>query len=93
MRLASYAFSKESSLPEEYRKRYEELIEKEMHLKIKIEVSRNGVGRNSYEGRILEGGESLSELDIALILDRGNLCFGGSCTKLNGYFRCEICTD
>lgn len=93
MIIGAYAFSKESSLPEEYRKRYKELIEKEMHLKIKIETSKYGIGRNSYSGIILEGGESLNELDIALIIDRGNLCFGGSCTKLNGYFSCDIYTD
>lgn len=93
MHIGGYAFSGNSILSEEYRKRYEELIGQGMNKKIKIEVSRNGLGRNSYEGRILEGGESLSELDIALIVDRGNLCFGGSCSKFANSFSCEILTD
>lgn len=93
MRIGGYAFSKDSTLPETYQKRYKELIDQEMHTKIQIEVLRNGIGSNSYEGRILQGGEELSELDIAIILDRGNLCFGGSCAKFANNFSCEIYTD
>jgi len=38
--------------------------------------------------------KKLSELDLAIIADRGNLCFGGNCTiDSDGTFRGEYYTD
>ena len=37
--------------------------------------------------------KALSELDLALIADRGNLCFGATCTKSNDRFSGSYNTD
>ena len=37
--------------------------------------------------------QALSELDIALIADGGNLCFGGECVKSGNTFRGNYWTD
>lgn len=91
MTLGGYAFMNESQLQKDYWTRYNEI--KQEANKIDIEMIRRTPGSNIYDGKVLEGGEFLSELDIALILDKGNLCFGGECAKYENRFRCTVYTD
>ena len=40
-------------------------------------------GKTVFSGRLLsEEAKALSEKDIALLMDFGNLCFGGYCTRM-----------
>lgn len=57
-------------------------------------VKRSAVkyGRHEYSGEVPEGIE-LSDLDIALICDEGNTCFGGVVNRRGRSFTCTIWTD
>lgn len=51
-------------------------------------------GRNNFQGVLItEEAKKLSEADIALIMDHGNLCFGGSCEKSGDTFKGSYNTD
>jgi hypothetical protein len=51
-------------------------------------------GKNDFKGTLnTEETQKLSELDIAIIADQGNLCFGGSCTKVGNTFTGCYYTD
>lgn len=48
--------------------------------------------RSVYQGEIPEGLD-LSDLDIALICDGGNACFGADVSRHGNTFTCTIFTD
>lgn len=69
--------------------RYKEIqhLRKKMHLRVSP-----AYGMTHYTGEVPEG-ESLSDLDILLICDSGNTCFGGSVTRSSKGFRATVFTD
>ena len=51
-------------------------------------------GRTMFSGTLdTPEAQALSELDIALIADGGNLCFGGECVKSGNSFRGHYWVD
>ena len=51
-------------------------------------------GHNKFSGTLeTEEAMALTELDLALIADHGNLCFGGSCSKSGNSFSGTYNTD
>lgn len=60
-----------------------------------IEISKSvQYGSNKFRGKLLtDEAKALSEFDIALIADHGNLCFGGNCVKTGDTFSGEYYTD
>ncbi|GLO66213.1 hypothetical protein [Oceanobacillus kimchii] len=61
----------------EYEARYKFLKEKNVY--IYSESVQTNYGRKTYSGVVIDdGGLELSTLDIGLICDSGNLCFGGT---------------
>jgi hypothetical protein len=51
-------------------------------------------GRTQFTGTLTTPeAQALSEEDLALIADNGNLCFGGSCQKRGATFSGEYYTD
>lgn len=46
-----------------------------------------------FTGTLTEETKHLSEHDLALIADHGNLCFGGACTKSGDRFSGHYITD
>ncbi|MFW6029550.1 MAG: hypothetical protein ACOCRO_04780 [Halanaerobiales bacterium] len=49
-------------------------IYEEIKDKAEVELIRNGYGHNEY--RVVSNPENLTDKELALIADRGNLCFG-----------------
>jgi len=78
----------EDELAKNVRKRYEEV--KHLESLIQIESVSHGYASTTYRGTCPEG---ITEEDLAIILDRGNLCFGGHCEIRNGHFVCTIYED
>lgn len=82
MNIEGYAFkANEEEIREKYSKRYDEI---KHHAKT-IEMKKTpAYGQGKFTGVLkTEEEKALSALDLALIADRGNLCFGGHCT-ING---------
>ncbi|GJQ61120.1 MAG: hypothetical protein SCALA702_01730 [Melioribacteraceae bacterium] len=80
MRIKGYAFEpNEKELMEEYAKRYKEI----KHLRKELNIEKYPkYGHTEFKGQLLTPvTKDLSELDLALLADDGNLCFGGECTK------------
>jgi len=51
-------------------------------------------GHNDFKGKLTTPEAlALSEFDLALIADWGNLCFGGKCTKIGNSFYGSYNTD
>lgn len=93
MNIQGWAFKKdELELRDKNTKRFKEIE----HLYANLGLNKKPCyGRCEFTGQ-LEGDEAmaLSEFDIALLADRGNLCFGGSCSKgYNGSFSGTYNTD
>jgi hypothetical protein len=92
MNVEGFAFkANETELREQYHKRYKEI---EHHVKT-INMKRiPAYGRGNFSG-VLNAPEekALSEMDLCLIADRGNLCFGGTCTKSGDNFSGSYFTD
>lgn len=92
MNIKGYAFQpNEAELAKSNAARYAEI----KHLAADIEMSKSPqYARTKFSGTLkTEAAQSLSEFDIALIADHGNLCFGGNCTKSGNAFHGEYCTD
>jgi hypothetical protein len=71
--------------------RYKELKALNQPL-IKIDSRESGYAHKIYRGEVLM--EGLSELDVLLLCDNGNTCFGGTCTiNSNKKFVAKIYTD
>lgn len=91
MNIRGYAFqADEKETRERYSARYEEIKHFGPQLNLSV---RSDYARNHFSGELNDQTRHLSELDLALIADRGNLCFGGCCTKSGNTFRGEYNTD
>jgi len=80
MNIAGYAYTKgEEKKHQENIDRYGEI----KHLVSRIHLQKVSMyAKTQFKGELLdEECQALSEKDIALIADYGNLCFGGHCTK------------
>jgi hypothetical protein len=92
MNIRGYAFDpQEEEKRAMIQKRYNEI----KHLAKDITLSKfPRYGKNDFKGMLnTEETQKLSELDIAIIADQGNLCFGGSCTKIGNTFTGCYYTD
>ncbi|WP_415341509.1 hypothetical protein [Clostridium perfringens] len=89
MNISGWAFAKNADdLRDERYNRFKELNRKE---DIKIESISTTYARKTYKGTLLN--ENLSELDILLLCDDGNTCFGGYVTKNGNNFVAAVYTD
>ena len=69
-------------------KRYNEI----KHLRQEVvKGERREDGRDYFSGNI--GENKLSYLDIALLCDKGSVCFGGKVNMMENEFSCTIWTD
>lgn len=85
-----WAFKKnEKELSEERRQRYEQIkhLRNEMIRSVSPQY-----GRTIYKG-ILKPEWKLSDLDILLVCDRGNTCFGGTVERTTDSFKAEVYVD
>lgn len=92
MNIEGYAFKPdETERMEKIKKRYAEIA----HLSKEMTIHKNPrYGRTEFHGTLdTDAAKQLSETDIAIIADSGNLCFGGSCTKNGNRFRGEYWID
>lgn len=49
---------------------------------------------NSFHGKLIsEAAKKLTEEQILILMDRGNLCFGGECTRIGDKFFGRYNTD
>ena len=93
MRIRGYAFQEdEKERAEMFRKRYEEISKMRDQITLHCQP---GYAHFTFEGTLnTKEAQKLSHLDICLIADDGNLCFGGSCDIFNGTkFKGRINTD
>ena len=95
MNIDGWAFKKnESEGRQANRDRYAQI----KHLKTSEHMSWGKTpkyGKGVFSGRLLsDEAKSLSEKDIAILMDDGNLCFGGYCNKMpDGSFSGAYYTD
>jgi len=76
--------SKEKETSEQYKARHAEIKDLWPHLNMKKSPQ---YGHTKFSGELTTPeAQELSELDLALIADHGNLCFGGECTKSGNKF-------
>lgn len=89
-----YAFTKDYEVEMNRRSaRFKELEAKHPGIvKQMIESRRSSYAQAHYAGAVPEGIE-LSHLDIAILCDHGNTCFGGFVDRTGNNFRCTIYTD
>lgn len=92
MNIQGYAFDADRDQTiAKYRKRYEEIKHFGLSLNIR---TRPDYAHTHFSGELTtEETQNLSEFDLALIADRGNLCFGGQCTKSGSTFTGSYNTD
>lgn len=92
MNIEGFAFKEnESEIRENYLKRYKEIS----HHVSTIDMTRiPSYGRGVFSGNLKTDEEKkLTELDLCLIADRGNLCFGGYCDIKGDKFTGAYWTD
>lgn len=67
-----------------FRKRYAEIMESGAVFDLKMTPA---YGHTKFRGTVEANGVELSEEDVAIVADAGNLCFGGACriTRPSGY--------
>ncbi|MDS0525492.1 hypothetical protein NNC19_07360 [Clostridium sp. SHJSY1] len=88
MNISGWAFKEnEEKLRDERYARYKELNREG----IEIETVNTGYAQKTYKGKIID--KELSGLDILLICDSGNTCFGGVVSIENGNFTAIVYTD
>lgn len=92
MKIEGYAFkADEKETRAKYAARMVELREVAKGVKLNKSPS---YGQCLFTGTLnTPEAQALSELDIALIADHGNLCFGGECIKTGITFRGNYWTD
>jgi len=74
---SGYAFKPNmKELQKEISDRYKEICDRKIVFKKRPHYS-----TTYFEGTLSEDQKDLSELDILILADDGNLCFGGKCTK------------
>lgn len=89
MNIRGWAFTEhEESLRDERYKRFKQLNKKE---DIKIDSISTIYSKKTYKGTILN--KNLSELDILILCDNGNTCFGGYVNKNGNRFEAVVYTD
>ena len=88
--IAGWAFTKEEKEESERRRtRYAEI----KHLREALHLQVNPCyGMTKYSGTIPKD-QTITDLDLALICDGGNTCFGGSVLRGGEKFYCTIFTD
>ena len=92
MYIEGHAFKEnEQEIRQKRRDRYKEI----QHLSPSMEIKKESTyGRNNFRGTLkTDELKALSEEDITLICDHGNLCFGGNCTKSGDTFTGCYYTD
>ena len=92
MNISGYAFkANETEIMSNYRKRFREIE----HLYGSINIVKTpAYGKGEFSGVLKTDEEkNLSELDLALLADNGNLCFGGYCTISGDKFSGAYYTD
>lgn len=88
MYIEGWAFKEnEEKLRDERFERYTKLDKKG----IEIEERSIGYAHTDYKGKIKD--KSLNELDILLLCDGGNTCFGGEVSISGDYFKATVYTD
>lgn len=92
MIIQGYAFkADEKEAREKNRQRLKEISHLEESLQIKKDPQ---YGHVRFSGVLAtDEAKQLSEHDLALIADDGNLCFGGECTKFGDRFTGKYYTD
>jgi len=75
-------------IAQERRKRYAELSVKDV---IKIDIVEVSYARTTYFGEILD--KDISPLDILILCDHGNTCFGGTVSIIGNNFTASVYTD
>lgn len=92
MHIEGWAFkSNELELRDKAVARYKEIehLRKEMTIQEDI-----GYGKHTYRIALLtEEAKTLTNYDIALIMDGGNLCFGGNAHRTGNNIRITVWTD
>ena len=89
MQITGYAFKKDWEEIAKLRlARYDKIAHKRANI---IKNVYPGHGQTKYQGDI--GDENLSPLDIAILCDYGNTCFGATVRVENGRFWCTVWTD
>jgi hypothetical protein len=85
MRIRGYAFQEDEK---ERQKQFREQYKKIKHLGKEITIQKQPrYGHTVFRGSLdTPEAQKLSCLEIALIADHGNLCFGGQCTKTGNTF-------
>lgn len=92
MIIEGYAFkADEREIQEKNRQRLQEIS----HLTESLNIKKNPqYGHVRFSGVLAtDEAKQLSEHDLALIADFGNLCFGGECTKSGDRFSGKYYTD
>ncbi|MGU9239984.1 hypothetical protein ACV3Z1_14710 [Clostridium perfringens] len=88
MNISGWAFAKNADeLRDERYNRFKELNKKD----IKIESVSTTYARKTYKGTLLN--KNLSDLDILLLCDDGNTCFGGYVSQVKDKFVAAVYTD
>jgi hypothetical protein len=92
MNIKGYAGSSdEREVIRKYRDRYQEIHQLAELLNI---TKHSTYGRVNFSGELpTPETQALSELDLALIADCGNLCFGATCIKAGNKFYGSYYTD
>ena len=92
MQISGWAFkSNEKELANKNSDRYKEISSLLKDIKFDKCPS---YGKGIFEGVLdSEEAKKLSEFDIALLMDHGNLCYGGYCTKSGNKFSGAYYTD
>ena len=90
----SWAFAADADIRAEHNHRYFEQI---MHLRAAEHMkfsSNPQYAHTTFSGELLsEEAQALTNQEILLIMDHGNLCFGGSCSKVGNKFSGRYNTD
>lgn len=92
MSIKGWAYSK-TLKQEDFYNRYVELKNKGVYLY--IESLSTSYGQKTYSGKVIDGLDVIEgSKDIGLIVDKGNLCFGGrGILRENGEFTFTVYTD
>ena len=60
---------------------------------VEVTDSKSGYAHTEYKGRLLPGHPDITAMELAVYLDKGNLCFGGISIIQSDNFTCKVYTD